>query len=48
VSRKKLLSQARSDSEKIEILNDLCFNYANTNLEKSFNYGEEALQLAGK
>ena len=46
--QEKLLGEAKGDSEKVEVLNDLCFNYVNTNLEKSIAYGEQALQLSQK
>lgn len=42
------LQKARSDSERVELLGDLSFSYADIDPEKGVEYGRQALQLAGR
>ncbi|MBI3501377.1 MAG: tetratricopeptide repeat protein [Bacteroidetes bacterium] len=45
-SLEKLLSAAKKDTNKVNILNTLCWEYYNNGSEKSLEYGKEALKLA--
>ncbi len=42
------LQNAKSDSERVELLGDLSFSYADIDPEKGVEYGRQALQLAGR